>query len=478
MALLSLGISVWGVKAQPFATFFLLPTRAWELLLGSLLAVLPAAVVVRSVAQREILCVVGLAGIFLPVFLYGEQTPFPGLTALPPCLGTAALILANNPSSRDSQRGWTATGLSWKPIVFIGLISYSLYLWHWPVICFSSYWALSEFTAMEKWGIVLASVVFAFASWRWVETPFRKKQCFTTRSHVIGMALFVSLVSGFAGWLGHKSGGFPERVNSQVLAVLEDLEKDQAERQKLSYLAPNITDYSQANLRNLPRIGQQDATPLSFAVLGDSHAQVAMPLFDELAKKHQKSGVAIAHQGTPPLLSWNLTQRGGASDPAGLWNAAFEFIQAEKIKDVFLLGYWSSYDQGEIDRRTVETLERFSNAGIKAWIFLGAPNYPKNVARMHLRNIFFGRGDFNGRSGKEFEMENSRLFGEVRRKFPNQIIESTSSLLAADGMFYRIELNNRLLYFDSNHLTKLGNEVAYLQYLELIFSKMNTDLHQ
>jgi hypothetical protein len=97
---------------------------------------------------------------------------------------------------------------------------------------------------------------------------------------------------------------------------------------------------------------------------------------------------------------------------------------------------------------------------------------------MHLRNIFFRRGDFNGRSGKEFEMENSRLFGEVRRKFPNQIIDSTSSLLAADGIFYKLQLNNRLLYFDNNHLTKLGNEVAYLQHLELIFSKMNTDLHQ
>jgi peptidoglycan/LPS O-acetylase OafA/YrhL len=336
VALLSFGISIWGVKAQPFATFFLLPTRAWELLIGSMLAVLPAAVVCRSAILREILCLVGLAGIFLPVFFYGEQTPFPGMAALPPCLGTALLIWANTPpASCVPNQSRFASALSWPPMVFIGLISYSLYLWHWPVICFSSYWAVSEFTAMEKWGLILASVVLAVASWKWIETPFRKKQCFTTRSHVMGLALFVSLVSGFVGWLGYQSGGFPERVNSQVLAVLEDLEKDQAERQKLSYLAPNITDYSQANLRSLPRIGQQDGTPLSFVVLGDSHAQVAMPLFDELAKKHQKSGVAITHQGTPPLLGWNITQRGGASDPSGLWNAAFEFIQAEKIEDVF-----------------------------------------------------------------------------------------------------------------------------------------------
>ena len=449
VALLSFGLSIWGVKAQPFATFFLLPTRAWELLLGSTLAVLPPTVVVRSSALREIFCLAGLAGVFIPVFFYGEQTPFPGLTALPPCLGTAALIWTNTSSSRDSQRGWTATGLSWKPIVFIGLISYSLYLWHWPVICFSSYWAVAEFTAMEKWGLVLASVVLAVASWRWIETPFRKKQCFTIRSHVMGLALFVSLISGFAGWLGYQAEGFPVRVNSQVLAVLEDLEKDQDERKKLSYLAPNITDYSQAHLRNLPRIGQQNATPFSFAVLGDSHAQVAMPLFDELAKKHQKSGVAITHQGTPPLLGWNLTQREGASNPAGLWNAAFEFIQAEKIQDVFLLGYWSSYDQGEIDRKAVETIEKFSNAGINVWVLMGAPAYQQNVARMYLRNIFLRNINSQTESLVHHNQKprDTCLLGVVQKTFPDRIIDASAGFLDQEIGKNRLTINNYLLYF-------------------------------
>jgi peptidoglycan/LPS O-acetylase OafA/YrhL len=475
-ALLSFGISIWGVKVQPFATFFLLPTRAWELLLGSMLAVLPAAMLLRHAALRDLLSFAGLAGIFLPVFFYNEQTPFPGLTALPPCLGTAALIWANTtPANCVPNQSRFASALSWPPIVFIGLISYSLYLWHWPVICFSSYWAVSEFTAVEKWGLVLASVVLAVASWRWIETPFRKKQYFTTRSHVMGLALFVSLISGFAGWLGYQSGGFPERVNSQVLAVLENLEKDQAERQKLSYLAPNITDYSQANLRNLPRIGQQNATPLSFAVLGDSHAQVAMPLFDELAKKHQKSGVAITHQGTPPLLGWQITQKGGAADPAGLWNAAFEFIQAEKIQDVFLLGYWSSYDQGEIDRKAVETIEKFSNAGFNVWVLMGAPTYHQNVARMYLRNIFFK--NMKPQAGSVVRQnqkpQDIGVFGGVQKTFPDRIIDASDGFLDQTSGKYRVAANDRLLYFDSNHLTFAGNTVAYADNLGKIFIHMN-----
>lgn|GEM_PF-104644 len=474
VALLSFGLSIWGVKAQPFATFFLLPTRAWELLLGSILAVLPATIVVRNAALREILCLGGLTGIFLPVFFYGEQTPFPGLAALPPCLGTIALIWANAPSWRDSRPTWVAVVLSWKPVVFVGLISYSLYLWHWPVICYTSYWAVAEFTATEKWGLVLASVVLAVVSWRWVEKPFRKTMgVFTSRKYVAGMALLVSMFLGFAGWLGYKFVGFPERVNSQVLAVLEDLENDRAERQKLSYLAPNITDYSQANLSNLPRIGHQDATPLSFAVLGDSHAQVAMPLFDELAKKYHKSGVAIAHQGTPPLVGWNITQRGGASDPAGLWNAAFDFICEEKIQDVFLLGYWSSYDQKELNRRAVETIDKFSNAGIKVWILKGAPTYYQNVARMYLRNIFFGDNytELDLNCYLMITGVNSEAFALAEIRFPNHFIDAQPIFLEPISRKYRIVSNGRLFYFDSNHLTFIGNKAAYSEKIEIILSK-------
>jgi hypothetical protein len=386
------------------------------------------------------------------------------------------LIWANtNPANCLPNQSRFASALSWSPIVFIGLISYSLYLWHWPVICFSSYWAVSEFTGVEKCGLVLASVVLAVASWRWVETPFRKKQYFTKRSHVMVLALFVSLISGFAGWMGYQSGGFPERVNSQVLAVLEDLEKDQAERQKLSYLAPNITDYSQANLRNLPRIGQQNATPLSFAVLGDSHAQVAMPLFDELAKKHQKSGVAITHQGTPPLLGWNLTQRGGASDPSGLWNAAFEFIQAEKIQDVFLLGYWSSYDQVEIDRKAVETIQKFANAGINVWMLMGAPTYHQNVARMYLRNIFFSnlRQHSVLISREDQKKAGVSMFEVVQETLPDRMIDASKSFYDHTHKNYRVDLEHRLLYFDGNHLTLAGNMAAYADRLDKIFIQLN-----
>jgi hypothetical protein len=369
-------------------------------------------------------------------------------------------------------QGWIASVLSWRPVVFIGLISYSLYLWHWPVICFTSYWAVAEFSALEKWGLILASVGLAVTSWRWVETPFRNKEVFTSRRYVACMALLVSAAVGFVGWLGYQSDGFPRRVNLQVLAVLEDLKRDKAERQKLAHLAPNRTDYSQVSLKSLPRIGLQEAAPLTFAVFGDSHAQVAMPLFDELAKKHLKSGVAITHQGTPPLLGWNIIQKGGAADPAGLWNAAFEFTREEKIQDVFLLGHWSSYDQAEISLKVVETIEKFSNAGINVWILLGAPTYDQNVARMYVRDMFFG--DFTPESefvaNEKYKNSISGAFSLAKEKFSMRTIDALPVFVHSCNGNYRIANKGYLYYFDSNHLTLEGNRFAYSNKIEIIMS--------
>jgi len=482
VSLVSLGISIWGVKAQPFATFFLLPTRAWELLLGSMLAVLPGTVVIRSAHLRELLSMVGLAGILGPVFFYGEQTPFPGLAALLPCLGTAMLIWANAPTSEANSQGWIARWLAWRPMVFIGLISYSLYLWHWPVICFTSYWAVSDFTLFEKLGLVALSIILALISWKFIERPFRKKLKILTRPRIFtlaGVSTAIVLAGGLAFQL---NGGFPSRLPDSVVSVLENLRQDEARRHKFAFLAPNIIDYSQDHLNSLPRIGAQDPRiPISFAVLGDSHAQVSMAMFDELAKKHQKSGVAITHQGTPPLLGWNITQSGGAKNPAALWNAAFEFIQTKNIRDVFLIGYWPSYDHQETTRLSIETITKFSNAGINSWLLHGAPVYKYNVARMYLKNMYFNRifqfqETFTPRD--EYLQTHKTIFQSLYKKFPNRVIDCSLIFLNHKDGKFRVTLNNQLLYFDSNHLTLAGNQAAYLSSLETTFSQNSDSLKQ
>ena len=164
----SLALSIVVVPRMPAVAFYLLPTRAWELLAGSIIAILPAASLSRI--WREILCGIALITIVVPCFIYTKETPFPGLAALPPCLGTALFIWASGPASTSIQNSTfnIQNLLAARPVVFIGLISYSLYLWHWPLFAFSTYWALDPLSLPYRLCLVAASFVLAILSWRFV----------------------------------------------------------------------------------------------------------------------------------------------------------------------------------------------------------------------------------------------------------------------------------------------------------------------
>src|SRR5262249_10913488 len=130
VAVVSFVISAIGAYRSQEATFYLAHTRAWELLLGTLLAMgtFPG---VLSAVWRNIVSSVGLLLILSAGLFFDTTTHFPGAAALLPCVGTALIIVAGR-----SGPSFVCRALSTKPIVFIGLISYSLYLWHWPLIVF------------------------------------------------------------------------------------------------------------------------------------------------------------------------------------------------------------------------------------------------------------------------------------------------------------------------------------------------------
>src|SRR5262249_38890254 len=131
LAVLSLALCVWASRYRPAANYFFAPTRAWALLLGALVAI-GATPRIRHPAATEGLSAAGLLGIAIPGCLYTEETPYPGTAAMLPCLATAALLT----TGRSDRPALVNRLLCWPPLVFIGLISYSLYLWHQPLFVF------------------------------------------------------------------------------------------------------------------------------------------------------------------------------------------------------------------------------------------------------------------------------------------------------------------------------------------------------
>ena len=168
LALSSLGTCQWLMQSQPSAAFYLLPTRAWELMLGGIVGLAPMPERLKPL-HAELLSWTGLVAIFLAAGCFDASMPFPGVAALVPCIGACLVIFSNSARSTVAGRILAA-----KPLAFVGLISYSLYLWHWPVLVFTRFGlgGVQTFPAMVM--VLLVSFALAYVTWRFVERTFRQ----------------------------------------------------------------------------------------------------------------------------------------------------------------------------------------------------------------------------------------------------------------------------------------------------------------
>jgi peptidoglycan/LPS O-acetylase OafA/YrhL len=213
---LSLAGSVAGMWLFPSANFYLPFTRAWELGAGALLA-LDALPMQLGPRLRNVLSALGMLLIVGSVLLIGPDLPFPGLLAVPPCLGTVLIILAGRDG--DSHLGRL---LSLRPVVFMGLISYSLYLWHWPITVFQKNYGLlvsGLSDARSKIVIILVSLLLAAFSWKFIEQPFRTGQLRPSNRRLLQIAAAAMSVVLTLALLASLAKGFPGRYSPRELQI-------------------------------------------------------------------------------------------------------------------------------------------------------------------------------------------------------------------------------------------------------------------
>ena len=169
IALASFTACVWGSYYAPSANYFLAPSRAWELLLGAMLAI-RAESSIKSLLAREMLAALGLVTLIISVWRYDATTRYPGAYSLAPCAASALLILSGGgPSTLVSRL------LSRRPLAFTGLISYSLYLWHFPILIVFPYFQITQVGSVEMAGMLACTYLIAAFSWRYVEMPVRNR---------------------------------------------------------------------------------------------------------------------------------------------------------------------------------------------------------------------------------------------------------------------------------------------------------------
>ncbi|MBE9640364.1 acyltransferase family protein [Salipiger mangrovisoli] len=327
MSCASLAAAVYMLNVSAKAAFYLPQYRAWELLTGSLLAMgfWQKWSILQEMPARaaHLQGLAGLAAIVIPTLIYSAATPFPGLAALAPCLGAAALI-----ASGGSGRTFSARFLSLPLMTFIGKLSYSLYLWHWPVVvyAFYRYGSLSTSTGIL---CLFISFVLAYLSYRFVETPVRSRKRFSERKVFLGSAAGMAcfILAGLTLW---KLDGLPSRMDPNLLAM-SDSENFMHDRRDCHFMTAERAHAGDICVRG------RDAETPGFVLVGDSHADAISPAIFGAAEDLGIAGYQFTDAGFAPLLG---VRELGERDK-GTMDAFVEFLdERPEINTVIIQNYW------------------------------------------------------------------------------------------------------------------------------------------
>lgn len=322
-------------RDNELAAFYLLPFRAWELLLGALTARVAERLNGRLAVSHEspwqtAAALLGVIGLLSCITQFDKSISHPGLwTLLPTAL--SAIVILGGAGPRPA-----AGILSWTPLVSIGLVSYSAYLWHYPLFVFTELALLRMPTALESIGLVALTFAAAALSWRFVEQPARhSRQPF---AFVVGWVAAGALgVASFAGW-ALASQGAPQRLPDTARWLLQvGGSRNTLQPDCLSRI-DNPRPPSEAC-----RLGDARSTP-TLVLMGDSHADALVVALDERLRARGLAGLVMAHNGCAPTPTLRRANMIGKSPCESYFSAALAWLAAHpEVSEVVLVARWSAY---------------------------------------------------------------------------------------------------------------------------------------
>jgi peptidoglycan/LPS O-acetylase OafA/YrhL len=388
----SFTLNILLVASHPVSAFYLPMTRFWELLVGATLSYLTQgrclapssrwSAWMDAIRGRQyvgtLVGLTGAAAIGLGLLLLRDTDPFPGWRALLPTLGAALLILAG-PASWVNRRI-----LRSRVAVAIGLISYPLYLWHWPMLVFPS-GALGGLPRTLRIVSVTASILLAWLTYTIIEKPVRRarNRSRLTMGLTVGMAML-----GAVGFAVHSSQGLPQRYPLALRQVaLADQQFDYAAyREGRCFLQPTQAAGDFA----AECVGPPEGAGQRLVVLwGDSHAASLYPGLRSLIAR-QGLPLRLAQftaAACPPVVDFQMAKRPNCRAEN---DATLRFIEREKPDAVILLAAWSFYSGKEYEllemSRIKATIARIRAAGVQNIVLVGPlPRWLEHQPNVALR---------------------------------------------------------------------------------------------
>lgn len=484
VGLLSLGLSQWGAIDRSSAAFYLLPTRGWELLMGAFVPLVWLRWQKRPDASgyvSQALSLLGLLMVIYAVLSFDHRTAFPGFYAVIPTLGTLLMIMFAMPGT------WVHRLLSQKLLVGIGLISYSAYLIHQPILAFAKYRNLGELSESLGAIFILASLILGYLCWRWVERPFRDRSRFS-RQQIFVFAAGGTVLTVLAGVIG---------------IALSPVQFFLTEQQEQLLVSTQVTDMK---IRGDCSIDYDPAQPYAglclispaknqtiqpaFAVFGDSHSAVALHGFDRLARESRLDYAHSGLGGCLPLVGVDVAMGNYA---AGVCRDFVEghlaFVEKHNIPEVFLVARWTLYAGGAVTNdksqyflirdeddewslsRTRENFVFALHETVRRYQALGAKvHFVEQAPEQHF-NPFLSITYYDQAAipdvirERSVTVEQHHAVQAYNREMLHAVAQETSATVVTVDQYLcndrvcPVGSQKRLYYNDSNHLSDYGAEL-------------------
>jgi peptidoglycan/LPS O-acetylase OafA/YrhL len=479
IALLSLILCQSYLASNPTQAFYVQSGRSWELILGGITALL----IPKDFAFNKILSLLGLLMILFSVFSYNSLTPFPGISALVPCLGTALLIYSNS----SPNQGFTYKLLSSKTMVNIGLISYSLYLWHWPIIAYSRYIFGDQLNTSHLIMIFLASFGLAILSYKYIEQPIRNLPKEFSKRKIFAYAALSMLVIISISLIIKTSHGLKFRFKQKELAIVEQLKKPKKYASRTKDLKNNT----------LARLGVDQKEQIDFIVWGDSHAMSLAPLIDEIAKEQKLAGVIAARVGTIPLINvWRPTKAHAKKSRLKWSQGVVDYIKKHKIKNVILVSRWEANIEaglhGELDTLIVDnkskainsaestkafgraydtTINALTQNGCKVWVLGQVPLQDHNPAIALFLSKRYGTQKLKGINIDQHLSRQKNVISILSQSKSNTEFIDISRNFFDEKQLSKTSDDKLSFYRDDNHISTYGSQILLEQDLSIMMKQ-------
>ncbi len=459
---------------NPQKAFYWPHTRAWQLMCGAILATR----LIKSTAKIWLNNAISIAGVLMIaacVLLFKESVLYPGWYALLPVAGSCCIIYGAVSGTL------THNMIASRPIVFIGKISYSLYMWHWPFWVFVSFLAIGPLGATQKLLLMITTLIVSYASYKLIEQPFRSAKAASNKFTVWGIIGSVVLLMFLALFFINNHDGIGKeewKVYKQDLfsngdKLWEDLNRLESENKK--------NDFKKIQACSLGRI---DATA-SFILLGDSYARALAPGMDTVAKQKNLAGVVLSASLCPPISNVRLKAETSNLQPF-MENSMLYIRDHPEVKTVILSARWIAYYEvpKRIERMLVpvgsnnanalqkdllwyglrQTLEQLKTLKKTVIIVAPIPELKATVTEMLVVQKIFGTPRQVCSPNKaEFLEKNKQMIAELQEIAGdyNAILVWAGDSFYGDSPYMQVD---RAVYRDKNHLSEKASyiEAGYI----------------